>query len=384
MCLQQEVVQEAQAPEGAPCEAQSQHHHLQEAHAPESAPCEDGAESQHHFQGLKFSDFATSKLQHSQKKRRQPLACQVEAIRQTLWSALGQLRLLRPSRHAKARFAFRRIPDHTEVFVDRCQSKRRSRPTEQGESVNTLLEPSIAEPESDEYVFVGSEMPDCQTRPDCQVRMKYLQKLSKERVWLQKAQRPASHQTIIIFDWDDTLLCTSFLKACAPGQEPSNLKDSLRKLEKAAISLLRQALSFGQTFIITNAVSGWVEQSAAEHLPELLPVLQHVRVLSARSRYESEYPYDIDRWKTETFFEVQSQLDSQVVTNIVSLGDSHLEMTATLAMGKRFENAVTKTVKFRERPSPEELLKQQKVVCKDFGWIVGHARDLSLQTSNGK
>ena len=32
----------------------------------------------------------------------------------------------------------------------------------------------------------------------------------------------------------------------------------------------------GHTFIITNAMNGWVEYSAAKWVPELLPVLQKV------------------------------------------------------------------------------------------------------------
>ena len=38
--------------------------------------------------------------------------------------------------------------------------------------------------------------------------------LSKDRscmVWGAPDQRPRTHQTCVIFDWDDTILCTSFL-----------------------------------------------------------------------------------------------------------------------------------------------------------------------------
>mmetsp|Transcript_126493 Transcript_126493/g.232094 ORF Transcript_126493/g.232094 Transcript_126493/m.232094 type:complete len:498 (+) Transcript_126493:57-1550(+) len=402
MCLQQEVVQEAQAPEGAPCEAQSQHHHLQEAHAPESAPCEDGAESQHHFQGLKFSDFATSKLQHYQKKRRQPLACQVEAIRQTLWSALGQLRLLRPSGHAKARFAFRRIPDHTEVFVDRCQSKRRSRPTEQGESVNTLLEPSIAEPESDEYVFVGSEMPDCQTRPDCQVRMKYLQKLSKERVWLQKAQRPASHQTIIIFDWDDTLFPTTEFfdvwglpsrskESMPPVSEETEL--GVQKWREALSDYLHRACSLSNCVaIVTSSRRPWVETCIERFVPSLRDlfmgesgkrplvvyaneVLQRTRRLESQSmdlrpvrHREMDLSLTLEEYEEELTAakyaaiklivkEFYSQYPQQSWKNVISLGDMSYEHDATQEVVFRHgtDNCRTKTIIVPTGPSLSEI-----------------------------
>lgn len=232
-----------------------------------------------------------------------------------------------------------------------------------------------------EEVAPTLEILPCQTCPDSQgqARMKFLQKLSYEGVWVPKPQRPPRHQTVIIFDWDDTLLCTSFLQDLQFTQLPEPVLRCLKEIENAVINLLSLALSLGHTFIITNAVKGWVEYSAAKHIPAILPVLQRVRVVSARSRYEPFYPGDMAKWKAETFLEVQRQLDSQVVTNVVSLGDSYFEMDAALVMGRQFEQAMIKTVKFQEAPSPQELLKQQVLVCQEFEKIIGNARNLKVR-----
>lgn len=238
---------------------------------------------------------------------------------------------------------------------------------------------SVFTVDSSEDPLAGAEFLAGQTSPDHQARMKFLQKLSYQRVWIPKAQRPPSHQTVIIFDWDDTLLCTSFLNLAHAASLSSSVKRALKEIEKFVINLLELALSLGQTFIITNAVSGWVELSASEYIPGVLPVLQRVNVVSARSRYESEYPNEVSQWKARTFLEVQRQLDSQVITNLVSLGDSHFEMEATLAMGREFEQATIKTIKFKESPSPEELWRQQELVCKEFERIIGDARDLRVR-----
>ncbi|KAF4648641.1 hypothetical protein FOZ61_002388, partial [Perkinsus olseni] len=53
-------------------------------------------------------------------------------------------------------------------------------------------------------------------------RMQYLKKLSYTGVWVPQAQKPPQHQTVIIFDWDDTLLCTSYLNLRAGGQQSNN------------------------------------------------------------------------------------------------------------------------------------------------------------------
>eukprot|EP00418_Pyrodinium_bahamense_P012504 CAMPEP_0179107082 /NCGR_PEP_ID=MMETSP0796-20121207/49823_1 /TAXON_ID=73915 /ORGANISM="Pyrodinium bahamense, Strain pbaha01" /LENGTH=303 /DNA_ID=CAMNT_0020805135 /DNA_START=9 /DNA_END=920 /DNA_ORIENTATION=+ len=191
-------------------------------------------------------------------------------------------------------------------------------------------------------------------------------------------RRPLHRQTVTIFDWDDTLLCTSFLLACRDGALPSSAARCFRGIASLGQCLLRRALQCGRTFIITNAVQGWVEHSAAMYAPELLPALAQVCVISARGGYEAQYPNEVGRWKVEAFLEVQRQLDSHLVTNLISLGDSDYEMDAVHAMGRGFARAVVKTVKFLEKPRPEALYTQLKLVTQKFRRIVEKPHNLQI------
>ena len=78
--------------------------------------------------------------------------------------------------------------------------------------------------------------------------------------------KPKQHNSIIIFDWDDTLLPTSFLvsKNMIDKDKKLNEKDQtkLNKLEILVKNLLTLTLSKGEVYIITNAGEGWVEESA--------------------------------------------------------------------------------------------------------------------------
>ena len=47
-----------------------------------------------------------------------------------------------------------------------------------------------------------------------------MSKLTYQKVWLTALDKPKLHETAIIFDWDDTLLCTSFIN-------PSGIYESL-------------------------------------------------------------------------------------------------------------------------------------------------------------
>lgn len=50
------------------------------------------------------------------------------------------------------------------------------------------------------------------------------------------------------------------------------------------------AVNYGKTFIITNAAEGWVEYSAQRYLPSLVPILEKIPIISARSRYQPHFP----------------------------------------------------------------------------------------------
>lgn len=208
------------------------------------------------------------------------------------------------------------------------------------------------------------------------IRQKFLRKLAYSNVWVPQVHRKPKHQTVIIFDWDDTLLCTSFLREhdcqCESDEE------TLRSIVEHAKGMLEMAIKAGSTYIITNAQSGWVEYSAARWAPELLPTLRKVRVISARDKFEAAFPEEVGKWKIEAFLEVQRQLAATPITNLVALGDADYEMEAARIMGDEFEEGLVKTVKFRPAPGLEEHLRQMELVAESLERIIGSVRNLKV------
>jgi len=212
-------------------------------------------------------------------------------------------------------------------------------------------------------------------------RVNYLRKLSYANVWVPCSRRSPRHQTVIIFDWDDTLLCTSYIinsNGSGFDDVARPLQRQLDMIEANAIGLLEVALKLGQVFIITNARNGWVEYSAMKYLPGLVPVLEKVTVISARHRYEGAFPGEYHQWKIHAFLEVQQTLNNQIITNLISVGDSVIEMEAVHVMGKEFEQALVKTVKFRDNPFPDELARQLELVRETFESICMNPRNLKI------
>ena len=112
--------------------------------------------------------------------------------------------------------------------------------------------------------------------------------------------------TVLIFDWDDTLLCSTWLaseglRLDSPAVIPPSTVAELQRLESSVVSLLERAMTYGEVVIITNAETGWVELSAQRFMPRVRPLVEKVRVISARSTYERQYPDNPYDWKVAAF-----------------------------------------------------------------------------------
>lgn len=63
---------------------------------------------------------------------------------------------------------------------------------------------------------------------------------------------------VFIFDWDDTILCTSSLSSMQFLEINNDAKNLLKKLDETSSTLLSKVVPKGQVYIITNAAKGWV------------------------------------------------------------------------------------------------------------------------------
>lgn len=115
---------------------------------------------------------------------------------------------------------------------------------------------------------------------------------------------PSNSNAMIIFDWDDTILPSSFVdKAQADNlnELPQQYHGLFREIETCTEKCLAEAAKHGEVIIITNSDEGWVKYSAERYLPNLIPVLRNYRIISARTRYEKFYPNQPLCWKAAAF-----------------------------------------------------------------------------------
>lgn len=197
-------------------------------------------------------------------------------------------------------------------------------------------------------------------------------------------------ETLFIFDWDDTVLPSTWvqrqgLRLDAGSEVTPYQREQLGEVAAAAAETLRLAKQHGTVVLVTNAERGWIELSCEKFLPTLYPTLEGVKLVSARTTYESrDCPTPLD-WKLHAFeSEIARIYGAGVLTdekrrkNVLSLGDSVHEREALLRATGQLPNCRAKSLKFVERPDIAQIVKQHSLVTSCFGRIVHQDGNLDL------
>lgn len=173
--------------------------------------------------------------------------------------------------------------------------------------------------------------------------------------------------TLTLYDWDDTFFPSTYLAVRGvrvdddQEQLPTSLLQELAQLENIVMKILEEALRYGIVKIITNAEEGWVELSGARFMPRLTKFIQDndIKVVSARTIYEADYPDSPACWKTAAFAaEVDESYPENDHLNVLVLGDSLSEREAAHNLACRMPTSCVKSVKLVERPTVVQLQRQ--------------------------
>ena len=180
-------------------------------------------------------------------------------------------------------------------------------------------------------------------------------------------------QNIIIFDWDDTIMCTTYISPSGEIDEQlykefqeKSKEPVFEILQNLIIDILNMSVERGHTYIVTNAASGWVEFSASIFFPKIIDILDKVIIISARSWFDKEFPSNSKMWKKSCFEEISKIYDPSKLTNLITIGDSLIEMEASYTFSKRFTKCYKKTIKLKNSPTPSLIVKQLNLIINDF------------------
>mmetsp|Transcript_31638 Transcript_31638/g.62149 ORF Transcript_31638/g.62149 Transcript_31638/m.62149 type:complete len:259 (-) Transcript_31638:142-918(-) len=198
--------------------------------------------------------------------------------------------------------------------------------------------------------------------------------------------------TMIIFDWDDTIMPSSWMQreglTLDAASQPSHEQTAqLQALAHHVERTLSNAKQLGSVVVVTNAEQGWVEMSCSKFMPSLSPLMEGLKLVSARSCWEGQGIISPVEWKcrafeTEcsSFYELDDdRTDADRKKNVLSLGDSLSERSALILVTKDLANCCTKSLKFMDRPDVAQLQQQHEVVGRRICQIVAYPGSLDLR-----
>lgn len=196
-------------------------------------------------------------------------------------------------------------------------------------------------------------------------------------------------RTLTLYDWDDTFFPSTYLaekgvRIDEDDKLPEHMLSELAELESIVIKILQEALTCGVVKVITNAEEGWVELSGMRFMPKLTHFLQanRIKVVSARTSYEADFPDSPSCWKTAAFAaEVDESFPDGDYLNVLVLGDSLSEREAAHNLAVRKPTSCVKSVKLVERPNVIQLQRQIALLHGSFHDIREHygSFDVNLQ-----
>lgn len=206
----------------------------------------------------------------------------------------------------------------------------------------------------------------------------------------QEVVKFSTDETLFIFDWDDTLLPSSWLQRQGlrlddGSKVTQEQKEQLDEVANTCSAILCAAKECGTVVLVTNAERGWIELSCQKFMPSLGPCLESVKAVSARTSFESRSASSPSEWKVHAFdSEIHRVYGHETVygadcrKNVVSLGDSVHEREALLRVATPLPNCRSKSLKFVERPDISQICKQLSLVTSCFDRIVHHDGNLDL------
>lgn len=199
----------------------------------------------------------------------------------------------------------------------------------------------------------------------------------------------SKEDTLFIFDWDDTILPTTWLavnelRVDNNDPVPEEQQKMLDDYAPWAKKTLETAMKYGKVVIVTNAEMGWIELTTDKFFPSWKDMLHTIPYLSARSTWESQGCSLPVEWKVRSF---KGEIDehfgknrssTKPTRNVIGLGDSASDREAILHVCNSMENTIGKSLKFMERPNLEHLQKQHHLIASSLRQIAVHDKALDL------
>ncbi|ETW32550.1 hypothetical protein PFAG_03680 [Plasmodium falciparum Santa Lucia] len=186
--------------------------------------------------------------------------------------------------------------------------------------------------------------------------------------------KPFIYKKLIVFDYDDTILPTSWItskmKLSLYDTIPPYINELFNKLSEVVINTLNLCSIQGKLVIVTNASLEWLINSAKKYIPMVWSFIMHknIRIISARDTLINSL-IDPKDWKKVIFHQIINEILAPYLYNtsficfIYSVGDGNDERNACFFISQlnQYSSCIFKSLKFLSEPTCQKLIAEHEL-----------------------
>ena len=183
-----------------------------------------------------------------------------------------------------------------------------------------------------------------------------------------KSSSSTKKETIFLFDWDDTLMCTSFIHSKVEPLSEEEIK-IISNLGLQVTSFLEKCSKYGKIIIMTNSSKDWMKNTSEHYLKIKEEFFKNIKIISNRDLYlKSNIPKE--KWKEMALNELLSKFGDKV-ENLICASDSEEDINIFKNISKLRKEFNISTIKFKSKPSPLIMIKEIEYLSKNILNIIG-------------
>ena len=181
--------------------------------------------------------------------------------------------------------------------------------------------------------------------------------------------------TIFLIDWDDTLMCTSFitLKTQPLTEKEQNLILNLGNIVSVFLS---HCLEYGKVIILTNSSENWVKSTSVDYLGITDLIDKNIKIISTRDNYLKK-GIDKKYWKELALEEIFNKYQNKI-ENLICASDSEKDINIFKKFMCKNKGINISTIKFKRKPNIMTLIKEIKYLIAHINIIIGTNKNYYL------
>jgi hypothetical protein len=182
-------------------------------------------------------------------------------------------------------------------------------------------------------------------------------------------------ETIFIIDWDDTLMCTTFISHKVLGLSDDE-QYIVSNLGKVVSNFLKECNKYGKIIIMTNSSKEWIKKTTKDYLKINHESFDNIAIISTRDRYLKK-GIEKKKWKELALDDLIAKYKEKI-QNLICVSDSEKDIDVFKNLSTKNKEINISTIKFKTKPSPLIMIKEIKYLNDMMDEIIGKNKNYYL------